>query len=92
MKNVVLQGLRINENVVKVHNNTSSNQRLYELSHNSHVSVRGICEPKWNYKPLKESIMGFENRFPLITQPYPNLVVSTMEINLRKDSKTRQII
>ena len=42
--------------------------------------------PEWHDQPLIQSILGFEDYFSLIPGLDPDLVVTTLEIYLEKDS------
>ena len=78
MHNMILQGLKIDENIVEIYHNTNSDQRLQELGHDPHKSARGICKPECHHKPFKKPIVGFKGCFPFISWSYSNLMVPTL--------------
>jgi len=83
---MLLIGLAIDQDIIKVNNNTSSNEGLENLVHESHKSASGISKPEWHHKPLVQTSFSLKGGFLFITFKNVNLIIATSKINLRKDS------
>ena len=85
MLKVVLLGLAVDEDVIKIDHKELSNVRMEDLCHEVHKGAWGIWEPEWHDKPLIQPIFGFKGHLPLISGPDSDLVVATFEVYLWKD-------
>ncbi|PON99519.1 LOW QUALITY PROTEIN: hypothetical protein TorRG33x02_046860 [Trema orientale] len=61
-------------------------KRFKNLIHQPHKSTRGIAQAKRHHKPFVETLTCLECCLPFVPGSYVNLVIPTLEVQLRKDS------
>jgi len=91
-----LQGLAIDDNVIKINNHEAINERREYLVHAGAKCGRCICQAKGHDKELLRTIMCHTCRLWLIPFSYASLIVPTPQTELCKvpciSKLTKQVI
>ncbi len=72
------------KSIIQINNNKLTNKLLQDLIHQLHEGARCICQSKWHDHPFIQSTIGLESCLPLISFFDPDLMVTTLQINLFK--------
>jgi len=89
---MLLQGLAIDDNVIKINNNEAIKERHKYLIHEGAKCGWCICEAKGHDKELVRIITCHTYRLWLIPFGYTDLIVPTPQIEIRKVPRISELI